>query len=169
MIETRSIAICEAVASEVSLGKTIPAESRRVFFFQIAGVAILFVFVLVSFARWRTGAFSAVLPYLSGQRLIFETSQLEFGTVKLGIERVDMHIRIVNSGVKGLRLLGAHRSCGCISLDEFPLEIAAGSVRSLKVSVGMPNAESAFHHFVKFFSDDPVKSSELITINGSVR
>ena len=146
-----------------------PKISLRRLFWKFAVLAILFTLLLVAHARWRTGSLTMVLPYLAGQRLIFESSNLDLGAVKLGTESVDTTIRIVNSGSKDLRLLGAHRSCGCISLDEFPLVVPAGSVQNLKMAIGMPKAETSFSHFVKFFSDDSVNPFEKVTISGSVR
>lgn len=146
-----------------------PKVAHGSLFWKFAVLAILFPLVLVAFARWRTGSFAMVPPYLAGQRLIFETTQHDVGVVKLGTESVDICISILNSGSKDLQLLGAHRSCGCISLDEFPLVIPANSVKNLKVSIGLPTAERSFSLFIKFFSDDSVKPFEKITISGSVK
>ncbi len=137
------------------------------FVIQVAAIALLLGAVVVGVTRWRTGSMGRVWPYLAGQRLLIEPTHMDLGDV----EKASVHereLRVLNLGSKPLKLLGAQRSCGCISLDEFPIVVPACEEIHLPLKIGMPGKPMPFEHSVKFFSDESGGSSVVVTITGSV-
>ena len=146
------------------------AKSSRAlpFVAQVAGISVLFAATLLGFAWWRTGAVELVPPWLRGQRLLFEPVRVVLGEVPKN-EIVERQLRVVNLSSRPLTLLGSHPSCGCISLDEFPIVVPPGKEHQLKVKIGTSATAGPFEYIIKFFSDEPGYSSVVITISGSVQ
>jgi len=153
-------------SGEVIPAREIRSSSWRSFILQVSGIALLLTCILVGHALWRTGSMALVWPYLAGQRLLFEPTHLNLGSIPKGMQVVEREVRVVNTAAKDLRLLGSQKSCGCIALDEFPIGIPAGKERLLRLKIAMPREPVPFEHSIKFFSDDPAKSSVVVTVAG---
>jgi len=137
------------------------------FVIQVAAIALLLGSALIGFVRWRTGSMGRVWPYLVGQRLLIEPTDLDLGDgEREGV--LERELRVLNLAPRPLMLLGAQRSCGCITLDEFPIVVPAGEERHLRLRIGMPGTPMSFEHSIRFFSDEPGGSSVVVTIRGSV-
>ena len=76
---------------------------------------------------------------------------------------------MVNLSSRPLTLLGSQPSCGCISLDDFPIVVPAGKPHVLTLKIGVSDKPEPFEYFVKFFSDDPGFSPVVVTVSGSVQ
>ncbi|NQT15988.1 MAG: hypothetical protein HQ582_24750 [Planctomycetes bacterium] len=156
------------IAEEPPATTVVPARPRLLpLVAQVAGITVLLGGALVGYARWRTGSMELVWPYLGGQRLLFEPTQLVLGEVAKG-KVVEREVRVVNLSSGELRLLGSQNSCGRIALDEFPIVIPAGEDRHLHLKISMPRRTASFEHSIKFFSDDPGHLSAVVTVSGCV-
>jgi hypothetical protein len=155
-------------------GELIPAadtqtSSWRSFILQVSGIALILIGLLLGHARWRTGSMALVWPYLAGQRILFQPTHVVLGAVPKGTQVVEREIRVVNVASTDLRLLGSQKSCGCIAVDEFPIVVPAGKETGLRLKIAMPREPISFEHSIKLFSEDPVRSSAVVTISGVVR
>ena len=139
-----------------------------VFVIQVAAIALLLGAVVVGFARWRTGSMGRVWPYLAGQRLLIEPMHLELGDVGKG-ESLERELRVLNLGSKPVKLLGSQNSCGCVSLDDFPIEVPGGAELSLRLGIGTPSEPSVFEHTVKLFSSERGYTTVVVTVSGKVQ
>jgi hypothetical protein len=108
-----------------------------------------------------------VWPYLAGQRLLIEPAHLDLGDVERS-SVLERELRVLNVGSKPLTLLGSQRSCGCISLDEFPIVIPARADRTLRLEIGASNKSGPFAHTIKFFSNAPGHMSVVVSVTGVV-
>lgn len=99
---------------------------------------------------------------------MFQPTRIDFGQVPPN-QTLEREIRVVNLASRSVTLLGSQPSCGCISLDEFPIVIAAGKSHLLKLKIAIPSKLGSFEHFMKFFSDASGHSSVIVTVNGFVQ
>ncbi len=153
---------------EISVAK-VTAKSRTLpFIIQVAVLSVLLAVALSGFAWWRTGSAELVWPWLRGERLVFQPTRIDFGQVPKA-QILQRQIRVVNLSSKPLTLLGSQPSCGCISLDEFPIMVPAGKAHVLTLKIGTPEKAGSFEHFIKFFSDDQGYSSVVVTVSGVVQ
>ena len=150
------------VAKATGKSRTLP------FIAQVAAMSALFAVGLSGFAWWQAGSVELMWPWLRGDRLVFETTRIDFGQVAKS-QILERRFRVVNLSSKPLTLLGSQPTCSCISLDEFPIVLPAGQPHVLTLKIGTPERSGAFEHFIKFFSDDPSSSSVVVTVTGSVR
>lgn len=146
----------------------IRTSSWRSFILQVSGLVLFFAGLLLGHAFWRTGSLALVWPYLAGQRLFFEPTDISLGALPRETQAVQRELRVINTGSKPLRVLGAQRSCACVALDEFPIAVPAGDEVHLRLQIGMPGKPMPFEHYLKFFSDESGCSAVVVTIRGSV-
>jgi hypothetical protein len=137
------------------------------FVIQVAAIALLLGSALIGFVRWRTGSMGRVWPYLAGQRLLIEPTHLDVGAVEKA-SVLERELRVLNLGWKPFRLLGSQSSCGCISLDEFPIVVPAREGCTLKLEIGTSDTSGPFRHTIKFFSDTPGRISVVVPVTGIV-
>lgn len=107
-------------------------------------------------------------PWLRGERLLFEPTRVVLGDVPKS-EIIERQLRVVNLSSHPLTLLGSQPSCGCISLDDFPIVVPPGQEHHLKLMLGTSAKTGPFEYFIKFFSDEPGYTSVVVTISGSVQ
>ena len=111
------------------------------------------------------GSMGRVWPYLAGQRLLIEPMHLELGDVGKG-KSLERELRVLNLGSKPVKLVGSQSSCGCMSLDDFPIEVPGGGELSLRLGIGTPSKPSVFEHTVKLFSSERGYSVVVVTVSG---
>lgn len=153
--------------SEIAVAKVAASSRTLPFMVQVAVITTFFAMVLSGFAWWQTGSVELVWPWLRGDRLVFEPTRIDFGQVPK-TQILERQIRVLNLSSKPLMLLGSQPSCGCISLDEFPIVVSTGKPQLLTLKIATPEKAGAFEHFVKFFSDEPSSSIVVVTVAGSV-
>jgi len=129
---------------------------------------LLIVTAVVGYARWRTESAELVLPWLQGQWLLFAETRIELGNVEKK-ETIERQIRVANLSAQPLTLLGSQKSCGCISMDEFPIEIQAGEDYPLQLKIGTSDKSGPFEHAIKFFMDESGHSAVTVTVTGKVK
>ena len=71
------------------------AKSRTLpFIAQVVAMSALFAVGLSGFAWWQTGSVELVWPWLRGDRLVFESTRIEFGQVPKS-QILERQIRVV--------------------------------------------------------------------------
>lgn len=138
------------------------------FVIRVAAIALLLGAALAGFARWRTGSMGRVWPYLAGQRVFIEPMPVDLGDVEKS-SVLERELRVLNLGSRPLTLLGSQRSCGCISLDDFPIVVPARGGCTLNLEISMSNKSGPFRHTIKFFSDAPAHLSVVVPVSGIVQ
>ena len=145
-----------------------PRTSRFSSVAQVAGIMVLLLAAIFGYGRWRTGSFDLVWPWIAGQQLLFSPTRIELGQVGKN-EILERRIRVVNVSSKPLSLLGSQKSCGCIGLDEFPIEIAPGESRELRLRIATGVTPGSFAHSIKFFFDEQGYSHVIVPVTGTIR
>ena len=147
----------------------ITAKSRRLpFVAQVVAMSAFFAACMLAFACWQAGSVELVQPWLRGERLVFQPTRIDFGQVPPN-QTLEREIRVVNLSSRSVTMLGSQPSCGCISLDEFPIVIAAGKSHLLKLKIAIPSKLGSFDHFIRFFSNDQNSSKTVVTVSGVVQ
>lgn len=135
---------------------------------ETAGWSLLFAALIVAWARWQTGAFSLVWPYLQGERLLFDPPHVVIDDAPAGAI-VERTVRVLNRSSSDVKLLGSQPSCGCITLDEFPMTVEAGRVHLLHLKIGVPSEGGRFEHTVKLFSNRKGYEERVLVVSGNTR
>lgn len=142
-------------------------SSRFSFVAQVTVLVLLIVAGVFGYGRWRTGSFELVWPWLMGQQMVFTPILLDLGTISAN-QILEKEIKVTNVSAIPLSLLGSQKSCGCIALDEFPIEIPAMSGRSLLLKITTGTKTGKFTHTIKFFLEGQSYSFIVVTVTGSV-
>ena len=147
----------------------VEARSRTFpFIAQVVAMSALLAVGMFGFAWWQAGSVELVWPWLRGDRLVFEPMRIVFGPVPK-TQILEPQLRAANLSSKPLTLLGSQPSCGCISLDEFPVVVPAGKQRVLTLKIVTPEKAGSFEHFITFFSDVRGCSSIVVSVSGVVQ
>lgn len=148
---------------------TVAAKSRTLSVIgQVVAMCALLAMGMFGFAWWQAGSVELVWPWLRGDRLVFEPMRIDFGPVPK-TQILERQLRVANLSSKPLTLVGSQPSCGCISLDEFPVVVPAGKRRVLTLKIGTPEKAGSFEHFITFYSDDRGYSSIVVSVSGVVQ
>lgn len=134
---------------------------------QVVVIALVILSVLFGYGRWRTGSFDLVWPWLKGQQMVFTPIQLDVGRVSAN-QVLEKEIKVTNVSANPLSLLGSQKSCGCLTLDEFPIEIPAMTSHSLLLKITIGTKSGKFAYTIKFFLDGQAYSFNVVTVKGSV-
>ena len=162
----------EEVKAQLSSATKTKNSLRRFFEFalQVLAIATIFFALIFCYAASRTGSISYALPYLAGQRLMVEPRSVYLAGIRAGSsDLTSINIRVTNFGAEDRTLTGMHRSCGCISTDEFPIIVSSGGERILKLNFSAPIIEMSFEHAVTLFTDDPEYMAFPIKVAGEAR
>ena len=142
--------------------------SRCSFVAQVAVIALLMLVVLFGYGRWRTGSLELVWPWLMGQQLLFSRTHIDIGKVSAN-QMIEKQIRVVNVSSAPISLLGSQKSCRCLELDDFPLQIEPGTSRVLHIKIAIGMKTGNFAHSLKFFSDEKGYSYVIVPVTGSIQ
>lgn len=151
----------------VLLSKTVGWPSF-IFIAQVLAIAVIMLSSVFCYGTWRTGSINLVWPWLMGRELLFSPMCIELGDVS-ETPVVETKIRVINVSAKRLSVLGSQRSCVCIGLDEFPVEIAPGETRDLRIKIGTAKTAGRFEHRVRFFVNDGRYTEVEVKVTGDVR
>ena len=116
-----------------------------------AVVCVAFVASSVGYGSSRLGSASAVLQYLSGERLILDQHVKGLGDVRAGSQH-SLAYRLTNRPV---RLLGAKTSCSCAVLGDLPREVAQSESVDIRISIRAAKMPSDINGNLTIFTDDP--------------
>ena len=140
-------------SSDVAIADGAGQQNRRFlgsFACTTMGFAGLILIAIFSYGTIQTGDFKLGWPWLTGQRLVFKPTQIELGTVE-GEKWIETEVYVINLSKTPVKILGSQKSCGCIGVGEFPVEIPANTTHSLKIRYATLNKPGTFEHFVKYF------------------
>ena len=110
---------------------------------------LFFVLLVLGYAAFRAGSVGRALPYLIGQR-VFVEPVINLGAVRCGDE-VNVKVHVVNSGSGSVTVVGARKSCGCIGIEAFPVEVQAGCNYPLQLKFRVPESETKFVYSVELY------------------
>jgi len=130
-------------------------------------IAALILVAIVGNAIVQTGDLKLAWPWLMGQRLLFRPTRIERGTVEAK-KWIETEVHVINLSNKQKTILGSQKSCGCIGVGVFPVEIPANSTHTLRIRYSTLHKPGAFEHFVKYFSDDSMCRVIQISLYGKV-
>jgi len=131
------------------------------------GLALLFGSTIFMFAWWQAGSMAAARPWLRGQRLIIEPTHISFEKFGKGTQ-IERTINVTNLSTVSQTIFGSQRSCGCLSVDEFPFELAAGDKRKLTLRMQVSDHAGEFEYTVKFFTSEQDHSPTVVAVTGLV-
>ena len=134
---------------------------------QVVMITIFMLAIFFSYGWWRTGALASIWPWLIGQQLLFTPTQIELGNVSPN-QVIEKQIRVINVSSKALSIVGSQKSCGCIGLDEFPIELAPGERHLLAIKIASGTKTGRFSHSIKFFCNGEHWSTVSVAVTGSV-
>lgn len=124
------------------------AESwKQIFLFAALGFAGMF-----GYAWWRTQDLGSAWPYMNGQRVFAVPHFVFVGEIEKNSD-VAADVRFRNLDSSDHTIVGARKSCSCISTDEFPIIVPARGEAVVKVQFRAKKVESAFEHKIGFFMD----------------
>ncbi|HUE13088.1 MAG TPA: hypothetical protein VMR25_02885 [Planctomycetaceae bacterium] len=141
--------------------------SKNGFLVAAFAIPIVLLGITAGWAYFRSGSWVLVLPYLSGERLLVEPTTVRLGEQKPGTV-AEFQVRVLNATPGDVRLLGAQKTCSCITVDDLPLLIPAGHSLELQFQVHIASTTGVMRHSVKFFTDYPDLRTFPVTIQASV-
>ncbi len=155
--ETEKVDVEESIADK--------RGGRRILV-EIAGATLVVLLLVLGFAAYRAGSVVRALPYLMGQRFFVPETEIILGEVPVGTD-VERSIRLINGSSEPASILGARKSCGCISLDSFPFQVPPHDERQLQLKLQVPSEPIDFVHTVELYVDDQQFSSFQIVLSGT--
>jgi len=157
----------EVVSTDSSVG---PVDSRSplVQWIQIAVLTLLIGCTFLGIGWWRSGGMATSWAYLQGERLIFTPANIIIENAKPN-EVIERTVLVRNLSNETVTLLGSQKSCGCITLNDFPIEIKPYDRYKIHLIISMPEKNTSIEHEIKFFSDDQGYGMNLVTVTGNVK
>jgi hypothetical protein len=118
----------------------------------ILALSILVFCSIIGWAYSRTGSARLIPRFLNGERLIVDPRNITLGDVRQGTT-AQCSIHVVNATGAEMKLLGAQRTCACITVNDFPLSIPPSSDRELPLTLNVGERSGELDESVKFFTD----------------
>lgn len=119
---------------------------------SVLAISFLLLGSIFGWAYSRTGSASLILRFLNGEQLLVDPMTVSLGTLEKGT-KPEFRIRVVNATTSDVTLVGAQRSCSCITTEEFPLSIPQGHSRELKLNLNVARRSGEIEESVKFYTD----------------
>ncbi len=98
-----------------------------------------------------------------GPRLVLSKTHYNFGTVEKG-KTVSTEISFSNKGNKVLKIREVETSCGCTAVLLSTKELNPGQKGKMRIDLDTSNHLGNIVRKITIFSNDPVKSKQVITI-----
>jgi len=157
----------EVVSTDSSVG---PVDSRSplVQWIQIAVLTLLIGCTFLGIGWWRSGGMATSWAYLQGERLIFTPANIIIENAKPN-EVIERTVLVRNLSNETVTLLGSQKSCGCITLNVFPIEIKPHHKQELIIKIATPKKPEKFENFVKIFTDLQGMTSVTIEVTGTAK
>jgi len=157
----------EVVPTDSSVG---PVDSRSplVQWIQIAVLTLLIGCTFLGIGWWRSGGMATSWAYLQGERLIFTPANIIIDNAKPN-EVIERTVLVRNLSNETVTLLGSQKSCGCITLNDFPIEIKPHQRYELTIKIDIPKKPEPIDNFVKVFTDLEGMASVTIKVSGNVK
>lgn len=139
--EDQQVTKAKHIASE-------PCSARRHTILLFMG-GLMFVSVVIGYGAVQSGSISRALAYLMGQRVFVET-KMDLGVVQCGGEML-AELEVFNSDSNPVSIVGARKSCGCIEIEAFPIEVLAHAGHRLRITLRVPEEPIEFKHLVELY------------------
>lgn len=120
------------------------------------------------YALWRTNSTSLILPFLLGKAIVFTPPNVIVGDVGVNQE-VSTKVSVFNLSNKPVTLVGAHKSCRCLSVDSFPIVIPSGKEHSINLKLVAPGKQSEFKYDLGFYTNDANYVPIIVSLSGYAR
>ncbi len=156
---------------------SVPTDSREqqagsrsplIQWIQIALITLLIGCIFFGIGWWRSGGMATSFAYLQGERLIFTPANIIIENAKPG-ETVERTVVVKNLSSKTITLLGSQKSCGCITLNEFPIEISPGARVEIVIKINTDIDATSLENEIKIYTDHDGLSTVIINISGNVK
>lgn len=145
---------------------TTQAKGRLTRYLEWGLGTLLVIIAIVGYASYRTGSLRLALPYLMGQRFFVAESKLSLGEVVCGTE-VSSGVRLANLGSSPAAVIGARKSCSCIAVGQFPIEVPSGGERLIELRLQTPKSQTEFVYYIEIYVADREFSTFQIELSGT--
>lgn len=151
-----------------------PASQKRTrhtssrILFQALIVSFLLLSSVLGWAYLRTGSAALIPRFLNGEQLLVDPMIISLGAQEKGAT-AECSLRVVNATRGEVTLVGAQRSCACITVDQFPLSIPPGRSRELQLVLHVGVHSGQFEESVKFFTDYAGLQAFAVRVSGVAR
>jgi hypothetical protein len=139
--------------------------------FKSLEILLAFLVVLVGVGTWgyyEFGSWETTLDWLRGERLLIRPSAISLGEVCRGEER-EVMLQVVNCTAKDIWLVGGGSSCGCLTLNRFPVCIPAKGRQELTIKIRVISKTAEFYQLVQYYTDDEERPILIVPIRGHIR
>jgi uncharacterized protein (DUF58 family) len=126
----------------------------------------LIALVLLGIGWLEFGSPARAVAFLRGERLLIEPPGVQLGLGIPGQKRT-VHFVVTNLDSFPVRIVGSSTACTCVSVDNLPVEIAAGGTKQVVVNVTFPK-QPEFNQDVLFFTDSRRQPRLIASVSGSV-
>ena len=130
-------------------------------------MALAFAAAYAGYAWCETGSAHMILPYVQGQRVLFDPLTVTLSDVP-SASRIEHAVNISNCSSSEVKLIGAKSGCSCVTLDEFPIRIPPGESYSLAIRIATPEGPSDFEHTIPVFLENSGYQKVVVKIFGHV-
>jgi len=96
-------------------------------------------------------------------RLVVDQRKHDFGNVAEG-KKVDLHVKLKNSGSKPLNIEKVKSSCGCTATILSKNELNPGESANLKIELDTSGRKGRLSRTVTIHSNDPIEPQQVITL-----
>jgi hypothetical protein len=122
------------------------------------------VFGYLGIVRFQVGSFSEILPYINGKRLFHEPAFIDLTKHRSRDGVFEVSVVFTNRSGNNKTLMGATRSCSCISTESFPIIVPPN--KSIELSIKVRESSQPQESAIEFYSDDSGSSGNKIVLSG---
>lgn len=133
---------------------------------QYAVAGLLVVSTITAYGRWQSGSWHCVVPYLLGSDVVIFPSSVDLGDIS-GKRIVEFDITATNLASEEIQLQGCQKSCGCLTVDEFPVMLQPAVSHKLRIKIGEPRKAEDFSHTLTFFTSSDRSPAIVVKVVGS--
>ncbi len=133
---------------------------------QYAVAGLLVMSAITAYGRWQSGSWQCVVPYLLGSEVVIFPSSVDLGDIS-GRRIVEFDVTATNLASKEIQLQGCQKSCGCLTVDEFPVMLQPGASHKLRIKIGEPKKAEDFSHTLTFFTSSDRSPAIVVKVVGS--
>jgi hypothetical protein len=120
-----------------------------------SGLTIVLVVLLVSGLVLGFGSWEVAMAYARGESTFVMADPAQLADVRPD-EEISTTIRLRNVSTVPVRILGGNASCGCMVLQDLPLDLKPGEYRTIQIRVRPPKKEGArFRYDVVLYESAP--------------
>jgi len=141
------------------------AQTRFREYLWTAAIGVGCVFAFFCYGWWSTGSIRESVMYMNGQRLFLKPSAIDLGNIKTS-EIINISFGVRNLSVTPVKLIGAKKTCSCISIDSFPQVILPREEKELVFSIQAPQHTGTFTQSLTAYTDADAHFPLTLTVKG---